>query len=258
MESIITLNSNKPTFKNTALNQATETIYKTVSKYTTADASFRKVQAMTQKAIAAELALIEADKLYKDDGFKSLAEYAECIGLDKSLTHKLENAGRLLNSKNDTVRDFAGKADWSKLAIMASADEADVESAIKEGKLTETTTQREVQDWKRAVDDSKPKSGKVLPKYSIDLTIFDRHGAKDYHFDAIEVENVEQLDGFKLSSYKDDKGGVTYFGIHADGRMCRFAKERVKASKASPVIDITKLPNEVIQQIIKEYAAKNG
>ena len=256
---LIKMGETRPTFKSAALNEATAKLFDLNAKQHSAFDAAEKSIAITRKAIASILADIEARKLYKEDGFKSLAEYGDTIGLDKSMTHKLENAGRLLNSGNDSIKDFAAKADWSKLAILASADPAEVAKAIKEKKLTTDSTAEEVKAWKKSAEESKPKTGKVLPKYAIDLTLFDRNGATDYHFDAIELEMVTQLEGFTVSSVKNpETGAITFYGIHPDGRMVRYTKQRVKAAESTvkPVIDLSKLSDEQVQALIAEYNAR--
>ena len=189
MEQAITIKTNLPVFKSKKLNEATSTIYKAVN-------AFNKSSILTRRTISATLALIEKDKTYRDDGFKSLAEYAETIGLDKSLAHKLENAGRLIMSENPIVRDFAAKADYSKLAILASADESEVAKAIESGDITETTTQAEVKEWKaKKGSTSKPK---VLPNYTVSIRIFTSHGMDTKVYDSIAIEAVDELRGFEL------------------------------------------------------------
>lgn len=139
----IQIASARPVFKSKALNTATEAIFEAVNKYNTTAAE-------TRKTVSVVLARVERNKTYKDDGFKSLAEYAEQIGLDKSLAHKMENAGRLLDSKDEAVKEFAANTDYSKLAILASAPEGDIAAAIKSGELAADKSQREVKAWKYA------------------------------------------------------------------------------------------------------------
>ena len=254
---LITLNSTMPTFKNSDLNKATAKLYELAGKQASATSAYEKTTNITRKAVASVLADIEARKLYKEDGLKSLAEYGDTIGLDKSLTHKLENAGRLLNSEDATIKDFAGKADWSKLSILASADQKEVAEAIKDKKLTPESTQREVKDWKSRNEAAKPKAGKVLPEFEVDLTVFDRNGAKHFHFDRIAIEGIEQLDGFHFANYKDESGNVIYFGIHSDGRMARYTRVRVKAESTPKTksIDLSSMTDE---EIMAEMARRKA
>lgn len=117
------------------------------------------------KAICSTLAVIEANQLYKDDGFKSLAEYAETIGLDKSRAHKMENAGRLINSEREKIKELAAGMDWSKLTILSSAGEDAIEAGIDAEEITPDMTQDAVRVWKDARKSSGNGKDKVLKRY---------------------------------------------------------------------------------------------
>ena len=153
MENAIIIRSDNQ-FKSKALNTATAGLAK----------AFRNIE-NGRKDACAILAKVERNKSYKEDGFESLAEYAETIGLNKSLAHKMENAGRLIISENEKIKNFAENVDFSKLAILSSADEKDIEKAIDDGKLTAETTASKVKEIKAEM---KPKNGKekVEPEYT--------------------------------------------------------------------------------------------
>lgn len=212
------------------------------------------------------LAKVEANKAYKDDGFSSLAEYAELIGLNKSAAHKMENAGRLILSDNPVIRDFAAKADYSKLSLLASEDEDEVAEAVEKGELSAESTAANVKAWKaaRPVKEGKEKivptfhivgcaySGKDAGIAPIDVTIgiaSPADWAREFDSDAI------------VASAKDHDGAVTYMALAGDGGMFYYRAERVKAEKkakkAAPVaFDLSKLPDDVVAKMIAEYNAK--
>ena len=143
------------TFKNERLNEITKEMAQNAA------AAVSNV-----KQICIDLSIIEADKLYKDDGFKSLAEYAETIGLDKSKAHKMENAGRLYNSANEKIKLLAAGMDWSKATLLASEDEAAIEAAIESNDLTSDMTQDAVRKWKEGRKAAKESKSKVLKRYN--------------------------------------------------------------------------------------------
>lgn len=231
---LITLSETRPMFKNEDLNKATSKLYELNTKENTAISAATKTLTITRKAIASVLADIEARKLYKDDGFKSLAEYGETIGLDKSLAHKLENAGRLLNSTDETVKDFSAKADWSKLAILSSADQTDVAKAIKDGTITTDSTSKEVSNWKKKTEDAKPKTGKVLPQYHVGLSLYTEQGMRYVEYDKTAIEDIPEIDGFIFSATKDKDGATLYYGMHPNMNiMACYWKKRVTAEKSA-------------------------
>ena len=101
------------------------------------------------KDICTELWKVEERKLYTADGFKSLREYAERIGIDKSLAHKMADAGKLICSANPAIARLAGAMDYSKAAMLASVDTTELEAAINAGEVKPEMTSKEVSDWKR-------------------------------------------------------------------------------------------------------------
>lgn len=212
------------------------------------------------------LAKVEANKSYKDDGFGSLAEYAEVIGLNKSAAHKMENAGRLILSDNPVIRDFAAKADYSKLSMLQSEDEDEVAEAIEKGELTPDTTAAKVKEWKaaRPVKDGKEK---VVPTWKITGRTFRTDGTAGTLIDctvgiASPADWAREFDSTAIvATAKDANGNTRYMALTADGAMFNYTAERVKAEKkakkAAPVsFDLSKLPDEVVAKMIAEYNAK--
>lgn len=216
------------------------------------------------------LAKVEANKAYKDDGFSSLAEYAELIGLNKSAAHKMENAGRLILSDNPVIRDFAAKADYSKLSLLASEDEDEVAEAVEKGELSTESTAANVKAWKssRPVKDGKEK---IVPNFHIYGHALKRTPMTD----AAELISIDVTIGIAnpadwarefddtaiVSTAKGPDGSVNYIALTADGSMFTYHAERVKAEKKSkksaPVaFDLSKLPDDVVAKMIAEYNAK--
>ena len=210
------------------------------------------------------LAKVEANQSWKEDGFKSLAEYGECIGLNKSVTHKMENAGRLILSDNPVIRDFATKADYSKLSLLQSEDEDDVAEAIEKGELTPETTAAKVKEWKAARPVKEGKE-KVVPTFHIVGAALTINGKKDIDVTlgiASPADWAREYDNTALvSTVKDANGTTHYMALTADGSMFNYTAERVKAEKkakkAAPVaFDLSKLPDEIVAKMIAEYNAK--
>lgn len=216
------------------------------------------------------LAKVEANQSWKEDGFKSLAEYGECIGLNKSVTHKMENAGRLILSDNPIIRDFAAKADYSKLSLLQSEDEDEVAEAIEKGELTPNTTAANVKAWKAARPVKEGKE-KVVPTWAIEGHALKRTpGTDKAELVPIRVtigiaspaDWAREYDNTALvSSVKDADGAMHYTAFTADGSMFTYTAERVKAEKkskkAAPVaFDLSKLPDDVVAKMIAEYNAK--
>lgn len=223
--SIATLAESKPVFKSKALTKATDIIYDAVAKF---NANAKE----TRRTVAVTLAKVEKHKDYEADGFKSLAEYAERIGFEKSAAHKLENAGRLILSENETIKSLAEGMDVSKLSIIASADEKDIEEAVKTGALKSDMSQNEVREWKAAVNASKPTSPAKVKTYELDVDVFRRNGATNYHYDSIPMDEVEPLAGAVWGKVKSGDS-IVEVAILPDRSMARInSKVEVKPVKA--------------------------
>lgn len=206
------------TFKNAKLNEATRTL-----------ATIYARQEKDKKDVCVLLYNLEKDKAYKEDGFKSLAEFAEKIGLDKSLAHKYENAGRLYANENKEIREFAEKTDYSKLAILASADPVKVNKAITDGTLKSDMTQEGVKAWKESVSEKKRKDEKRKTYKVIEAHIPPDTGkakkqptatSKEYP-NAIKAE-VAQFSEYTLSFHKVDES-IYHVGFKVDSKGIHFA-----------------------------------
>lgn len=224
--SIATLAENKPVFKSKALAHATDIIYEAVAK-------FNENAKETRRTVAVTLAKVEKHEDYKQDGFKSLAEYAAAIGFEKSAAHKLENAGRLILSENETVKALADEMDVSKLSIIASADEKDIEDAVKTGTLKSDMSQNEVREWKASVNASKPTKEAKAKTYELDIDVFRKNGMTNYHYDSIPMSEVEPLAGAIWGKVKTENGTFVEIAILPDDSLARInEKVEVKPVKA--------------------------
>lgn len=252
----IAIKDTLPVFKSEALNSETRTIYDTAN-------AVNSTVAEARRTIAVSLYTIESGKLYKDDGYKSLAEYAETIGLDKSLAHKLENAGRMIKSDNDTIKEFSAKADWSKLAILASADPKEVEEAIKGGDLTPETTQAEVKEWK-AKKSSKSKDTEVLTSYNWSIAVYSKEGRMQVDVSNTPEEAVELFEGVAWGVIKTSDGHKVKVGLTKEGDMLRIiSKERAikhdtQRRAGAPEFDVSTMSDEFLAAVMAEIAKRKG
>lgn len=206
----------------------------------------------SKRGICIELTKIEADKLYEADGFKSLAEYGETIGLDKSLTHKLENAGRVYLSEKPATKALAANLDWSKAAMLASEDADKVEAAAAAGELKPDMTAKDVKTWKAAQAVKKGGKEKVVPNWHITGFAYTDKGKKPIEV-TIGIDNpvnwAREYDSTALvASVKDNDGDTRYLATCMGG-MFTYTAEKVKKVKAGKTP--AKLSKE---QVLRELA----
>lgn len=179
-------------------------------------------------------------KKYEEDGFKSIADFAETIGIEKSTAHKMADAGMVYDSKVPAIAQFADKAGYTKASKVASivkegkADE--LAKAIEDGEISADDTVSELSSWK-ATKAIQAKGDKVLPKYEV----WGVHGNGDtFHYDAIEVENIQELSErhVKVGSFDigvpDDSQKWTVYANIETGTMLRIRTEKVKKAPKAP------------------------
>lgn len=127
--------------------------------------------------LAKLLGTVKRDELFKEDGFKSVAEYADStFGIQKSLAYQLAKVGeRFYLSDNATAKTVSGMLPPSNLAELVNMNDEDIQKAIDANEITPTTTQKTLRSVAAGVKHSKPK---ILETYAVDIQIV-RSGAVD-------------------------------------------------------------------------------
>ena len=243
-KSLITRPEVTPTFKSKELNIATKGIYDAAEKV------FRTASE-GNKRICIILARVERNKAYKEDGFSSLAEYCEKIGFDKSKVHKMENAGRLYDSENDMVKEFANSMGYGNLAILASADEKDIAKAIEDGELSTNSSQDDIASWKRTYNAKNTKE-RVLPKYKVHIEL-DNGLTSDY--DEIELEMLPELEqAVKVGSFEtENKIKWTVYANVYTGGLLKMTAEKIKKESKKAVKSAKNMSREELEARMAEY-----
>ena len=235
---LITRPENVPTFKSKELNTATKALYEVAENvYTTAMEG--------NKRICIILARVERTKAYKEDGFKSLVDYCGAIGFDKSKVHKMENAGRLYDSENETVKEFASSMGYGNLAVIASAPEEDIAKAVEAGELSSDSSQDDIREWKSTYN-ARSAGDKVLPKFEVDVK---KSNGDTVHYDAIELENVTEIEGLQKVGMVKRGDNASPCAVYIDSvtletiviQYAKVKKEpKTKAPKTKAAKDLTK------------------
>ena len=203
-------------------------------------------------------------KKYEEDGFKSVAEFAETIGIEKSTAHKMADAGLVYDSKNPAVAQFAADAGYTKASKVASivkeGKEAELAKAINDGEISADDSVNEIASWK-ATKKLQSKAEKVLPKFEVWGVYGD---GNTFHYDSIELENVIEISSAaKVGSfdmtYDDGKAPIKWY-VYADttsGNMLRLRYE--KAPKASkPVKPVKKSLDDMTPDELQAWAKSKG
>lgn len=150
-------------FKNKDLQDATQkisAIYSDALKY--ADTKNRE--------IASILATVAAKKSYEQDGFKSVADYAnQTFGIGKQSAYALASAGKVYNNPKapEELKEFTPY----NLAAISSVPAENVQKAVKEGKISKNSTQRELKDFvaQSQTAGTKTTNTEVVTMYTADV-----------------------------------------------------------------------------------------
>lgn len=191
---------------------------------------------------------LQDGKKYEEDGFKSIADFAETIGIEKSTAHKMCDAGMVYDSKNPVIAQFATDAGYTKANKVASlvkdGKEEELAKAIEDGEISADDTVSDLTAWKetKRLQDKKEK---VLSKFEIDFTVFKSTGAQGFHYDAIEFENVPEFDGVLWGGISVPDGGKVKVGLYPDGTLVKVnsmdkVKKEPKPKATKPAKEMTK------------------
>lgn len=147
------------TFTNPALNKATERIAKLYL-----DA--KNYAEDKNRILASILAEVKVKELYKDDGFSSVADYAEAtFGIKRANAYTLAAAGEVYNDKqsSENIRSLSP----SKLFEVINVPREELEKDMEEGVISSSTTQKDLREYaskKKAAAD--PEKTVVLDRFN--------------------------------------------------------------------------------------------
>lgn len=144
-------------FKNKELQEATariSAIYQDAAK-------FAEVK---NREIAAILANVMDREAFKEDGFKSVGDYAhEVFGLNKQNAYALAAAGKIYNDEN--ASEVLKSMTPHKLAEVSRVDRKELDKAIEDGTISPETSQKDLRAFAAAVKD-KDAPAKVVPQFT--------------------------------------------------------------------------------------------
>ena len=163
------------TFKNKKLNEVSIKIAKLGDEMAKKNVELAKL-----------LGEVKKGELYKEDGFKSVAEYADTtFGIAKSLAYQLAKVGeRFYLSDGDTAKKVAAMLPPSNLAELVNMKDEEIQKAIDEKEITPQTTQKTLRSVAAGVKHTKPK---VLEDFSVDAEIIHKGVIDRKHWDKTQL-----------------------------------------------------------------------
>ena len=107
--------------------------------------------------IAKILGHVLDEKCYVDDGYKSVAEYAEEVfGIKKQSAYQMANVGsRFFNSEDETAKKVSALVSPSNLAELQNVPMEEIKKALDSGTISESSTQKSLRDFAKSTKEHK-------------------------------------------------------------------------------------------------------
>ena len=172
MNELVISATNTPTkfsFKNAQLNKISAKIAEQSAAMNSVYNAAKEGAEAVNKALAPLFGELMASKCYKDDGFKSVADYAEqTFGMSKSMAYMLARVGEAFyNTGAEGAKLARETLSTSKLAELTGTDKKVVGDAIKAGELNADTPLAACRDF--ATAHKKPGKEKVVQTFNLYL-----------------------------------------------------------------------------------------
>ena len=198
------------TFKNEKLNA-----------YSVEIAAIRDEMGNVNVKLAKVLGHVKTDKCYEDDGFKSVAEYAEkTFKIKRSMAYQLAAVGeRFYNSDNETAQKVAEMLPPSNLSEIVKLTDDQLNVQMQSGTISENSTQASLREVATHVKEAEsPAKPKVLKQYVADVTLYGQSTIERKHFDRITMEELPSaigINAFIVKTFQKlvDKGPEKSAGL---------------------------------------------
>ena len=155
------------------------------------NALFTEVKAKTEayaRACAPLFGEIKRDKLYEKGGFKSLEEYAEQFGVQKSTAYAWARVGEaFFLEDNEYTRKIRATLTMSNMAELTKADRVQLAAAIDSKEITGETAQKDIREFANTHRKDGKGKERVLPTFTVTEYRSDGKGA-------VIAENVTRED----------------------------------------------------------------
>lgn len=202
------------TFKNAKLNELSAKIAEQSAAMNALYTEAKDRAEAINKALAPIFGELLKSKCYKDDGFKSVADFAEqTFGMGKSMAYMLARVGeQFYNDDNEYTKTARDTLSTSKLAEFTGVDRVAIAKAIDDGKLTKDTPLVECREF--AAAHKKQGKERVLPTFTV----------AEMTSKAVIAENVDKeamfeavADALCMAAVVDSSAAVFFSTAKLDG-----------------------------------------
>lgn len=205
----------KFTFKNAKLNELS---VKIAQQTAAINALYNDAKDKAER-INQELAPIFGEmlvtKCYKDDGFKSVADFAErTFGMGKSMAYMLARVGKEFYGENaEFMKDVRSKLSTAKLAELTGVDRVQLAKDVQSGAVNEQTTLQQCREY-ATTHQKKPSTQKVLPTFTVKRMGREEHIAEN----VLKEDMYKEVANFIVyGQWTDSPDKVLFESIRLDG-----------------------------------------
>lgn len=135
------------------------------------NALYTEVKSKTEayaRACAPLFGEVKRDKLYEKGGYKSLEEYAEIFGVQKSTAYAWARVGEaFFLTDNEYTRKIRDTLTMSNMAEMTKVDRVQLAAAIDNKDITSDTAQKDLREFAAAHRKDGKSSERVLPTFTV-------------------------------------------------------------------------------------------
>lgn len=242
MNELILSTTNAPakfSFKNAKLNEISAKIAEQSAAMNSVYNAAKEGAEAVNKALAPLFGELMASKCYKDDGFKSVADYAEqTFGMSKSMAYMLARVGEAFyNTNSEDAKKARETLSTSKLAELTSVDKKDIGKALKDGKLSTDTSLADCREF--ATAHKKPSKERVVPTFDLyAMNPAYENGKKliaegilkeELQLKANEYSNLDKYASVKLEG--DKPSAAQHFIMFYDNGVCAMFEYRPHVAK---------------------------
>lgn len=204
----------KFSFKNAKLNEISAKIAEQSAAMNSVYNAAKEGAEAVNKALAPLFGELLKTKCFKDDGFKSVADYAEqTFGMSKSMAYMLARVGEQFYSDNSDCTVKARETlSTSKLAELTNTDRIAIAKAIESGELSSDSSLITCRDF--ATAHKKPGKEKVLPTFNVS-----EMGSKERIAENVDKETMFEsvADDLCIDSIVKSPAEVFFATVKLDG-----------------------------------------
>lgn len=271
-------------FKNDVLQSATVRVNGIIDNFSRLTANYQSKVEEINRAVSEIFWNIEEKKAYKDDGFKSVAEYAEKVfGYKSDKAYQLMRAGRMYADKD--IPDEMKSLSTSKIAELSALSADEIIKGVQKGYFSPNSTQDELRGGAARIKEERPvKNGKIMPaiKYDIIIAMYGKRfpidAVAEYDFEKSIVttslkatnndpknwqdSDIEFIAGFKAKDFMflgEERYNLYMLeGLPVVMGYRKHVEPKAKKSKNGKAIDVdyTDIPIEELKKILAQRLAE--